>query len=81
MRLLQHLSEDDPDRQVEFCKWIVNKSDGDVNSPSEILFTDGEVNCQTVRYWSDSNLHCLSLSKMQGAGRLMVWCGIEFLSN
>jgi hypothetical protein len=40
MQLLQHLSEDDPDRWMEFCEWVVNKLDDDTNFPFGILFTD-----------------------------------------
>jgi hypothetical protein len=83
MQLLQHFSEDDRDRRMEFCEWVVNKLDGDTNFPSGILFTDepnfyinGEVNLQNLHYWSDSNPHWMCLSTMQGAGKLMVWCRI-----
>jgi DNA-binding MurR/RpiR family transcriptional regulator len=55
MQMLQHLSEGYPD--MEFCKWAVNKFDGDANFSSGILFTEeanfyvnGEVNRQNVRY-------------------------------
>jgi hypothetical protein len=51
MQMLQHLSEEDPDRRMEFCEWAVNKLDGGANFSSGILFTDeanfyvnGEVN-------------------------------------
>jgi hypothetical protein len=44
MQLLQHLSEDDPDRRMEFCEWVVNTLDGNVNFPSGIFFID-EANC------------------------------------
>jgi hypothetical protein len=56
MQLLQHLSEDDPDRRMEFCEWVVNKLDGDAKFPSGIFFTDeanfyinGEVDRQNLR--------------------------------
>jgi hypothetical protein len=83
MQLLQHLSEDDPHRLMEFCEWVVNKLDGDANFPSGIFFTDEanfyvneEADRQNLHYWSDSNPHWMSPSKMQGARKLMVWCGI-----
>ena len=48
-----------------------------------ILFTDeanfyinGEVNRQNLRYWSDTNPYWMSPSKIQGAGKVVVWCGI-----
>jgi len=50
---------------------------------SGILFTDeanfyvnGEVNRQNLRYWSNASPHWMSPTKMQGAGKLMVWAGI-----
>jgi hypothetical protein len=82
MQMLQHLSEDEADRRMEFCEWAINKLDGDANFSSGILFTDeanfyvsGEVNRQNVRYWSDTNPHWMNSSKMQGTGKVMV-CGI-----
>jgi hypothetical protein len=64
MEILQHLSKDDPDRWMEFCEWAVNKLDVGANILSGILFADeanfyvnGEVNRQSVRYWSDTNPH------------------------
>jgi hypothetical protein len=83
MQLLQHLSEDDPDRRMECFEWVVNKLDDNANFPSAILFTDeanfyvnGEVNGQNLRYWSDSSRRWTSPPNMQEAGKLMVWCGI-----
>jgi hypothetical protein len=83
MQLLQHLSEGDPDRWMEFCRWPVNNFDGDANFSSGILFADeanfyvnGEVNRQNVCYWSDTNLYRMNPSKMQCAGKIMMWCGI-----
>jgi hypothetical protein len=60
MQMLQYLSEDDPDRRMEFCRWPVNKLEGDANFSSGTLFTDeanfyvhGEANRQN--YLSDTN--------------------------
>jgi hypothetical protein len=83
MEMLQHLSEGNPDRPMEFSEWAVNKLDGGTNFSSGILFTDeanfyvnGEVDHQNLRYWSDINSQWMNPSKMQGAGKVMVWCGI-----
>jgi hypothetical protein len=35
-----HLSEDDPNRRMEFCEWVVNSLDGEATFPSAILFID-----------------------------------------
>jgi hypothetical protein len=37
------------------------------------IFINGEVNRQNVRYWSDTNPHWMNPSKMQGAGKVLVW--------
>jgi hypothetical protein len=83
MHLLQHLSEDNLDGGMGFCEWVVNKQVGDTNFQSGVLFTDEanfyvneEVNHQNLHYWSDSNSHWTIPSKMQGAGKLVMWCGI-----
>jgi transposase len=83
MRMLQHVNENDQDRRMEFCEWAVNKLDCGADFSSGILFTDeanfyvnGEVNHQNVRYCTDTNPHWMNPSKVQGAGKVMVWCGI-----
>lgn len=83
LQMLQHLTEDDPDRRVEFCEWALNMHENVPGFVSSILFSDeanfyvsGEVNKQNVRYWMDSNPHWMSDCKSQGAEKLMVWCGI-----
>jgi hypothetical protein len=68
---------------MEFCEWAVNKLDGDANYSSGILLIDevnvyinGKVNRQNVRnvrYWSATNPRWMNPSKMQGAGKLLVW--------
>jgi hypothetical protein len=40
IQMFQHLNEDDPEGQLEFCEREINKSDGEANFSSEILFTD-----------------------------------------
>ena len=83
IQLLHHLSEDDPDRRIEFCEWAVDQFAHDESLPSKILFSDeanfytnGEVNRQNFRYWSDQNPQAFLDCKMQGASKVMVWCGI-----
>lgn len=83
VQMLQHLSEDDPDRRIEFCEWALQRLEESPTFSSNILFTDeanfyinGEINHQNWRYWSDSNPNWTDPSKMQGAGKVMVWCGI-----
>lgn len=83
IQMLQHLSEDDPDRRVEFCQWALHQLEETPDLTLNILFTDeanfyvnGEINHQNWRYWSDSNPNWTDASKMQGCGKVMVWCGI-----
>ena len=40
------------------------------------FYVNGEVNRQNLRYWSNANPHWMSPTKMQGAGKLMVWARI-----
>lgn len=83
LHLMQKLSEDDPDRRLEFCSWAMTMCEENDNFPYEILFTDeanfyvsGEVNKQNTRYWSPNNPYWFDETKVQGSSRLMVWCGI-----
>ena len=62
IQMLQHLSEDDPDRRVEFCQWALHQLEETPDLTLNILFTDeanfyvnGEINHQNWRYWCDSN--------------------------
>ena len=79
--MMQHLTEHDPHRRMEFCEWVIGEMEKESSFSSGILLTDeanfyinGEVNGQNLRYWSDA--HWIDASKMQGAQKLMVWCGI-----
>ena len=55
--MAHHLSEDDPDRRMEFCEWALSNVNEDPNFSIKILFTDeanfyvnGKVNRQNLRY-------------------------------
>ena len=82
---MQYLTEDDPDHRMEFCEWVIGEIEKESSFSSGTLFTDEanfcinrEVNRQNLRYWSDVNPHwMMDASKMQGAQKLMVWCGIR----
>lgn len=63
-KLLQALNEDDPDRRLEFCEWILDSPEKDQNLLDRILLTDeatfqtnGRVNRHNCVYWSDTNPH------------------------
>ena len=53
--MAHHLSEDDPDRRMEFYEWALSNVNEDPNFSTKILFTDeanfyvnGEVNRQNL---------------------------------
>ena len=83
LQLQQHLSEDDPDRRLQFCEWAVEQLRQDPNFAMHMLHSDeanfyvtGEVNKQNLRYWSPDNPTWTDPCKMVGAGKIMVWVGI-----
>lgn len=81
--LLQELSEDDPDRRMQFCQEIMDYIDLQPNFVSRILFSDeatfclnGFVNRHNCRYWSDHNPHWMIEHRTQHPQKLNVWAGI-----
>ena len=63
-RLLHALNEDDPDRRMEFCEWILYSTQEVPTRLDRILWTDeaifqmnGRVNRHNCVYWSDTNPH------------------------
>ena len=40
LHMAHHLSEDDPDRRMEFCEWALSNVNEDPNFSTKILFTD-----------------------------------------
>ena len=84
LQILNHLTEDDPDRRMQMCEWFSGQLFiNDRFSEDFILFSDeamfyvnGEVNRHNVRYWSQSNPRWFDPSKQQGGQKVMVWCGL-----
>lgn len=83
LHMAEHMSEDDPDRRMEFCEWVLSKLKEDANISTKILFTDeanfyvnGEVNWENLHYWNNGNPHWMSPTRMHGADKVMVWAGI-----
>jgi transposase len=81
-RLLQALNEDDPDRRVEFCEWILDSIQDNPNLLDRILWTDeaifqtnGRVNRHNCVYWSDTNPHFI-IEQELNVPRVVVWGGI-----
>ncbi|CAF3931381.1 unnamed protein product [Rotaria sp. Silwood1] len=81
-RLLQALNEDDPDRRVEFCEWILDSTQDDQTLLDQILWTDettfktnGHVNRHNCVYWSDTNPHFI-IEQELNVPQVIVWGGI-----
>ncbi len=80
--LLQALNEDDPDRRLEFCEWLLENAREDPSLLNRILWTDeavfqtnGRVNRHNCVYWSDVNPH-LIIEQELNVPRVTVWGGI-----
>ncbi|CAF3907141.1 unnamed protein product [Rotaria sp. Silwood2] len=78
-RLLQALNEDDPDRRLEFCEWLLDSARDDPTLLDRILWTDeasfqtnGHVNKHNCIYWSDTNPHFI-IEQELNVPRLIVW--------
>jgi transposase len=81
-RLLQALNEDDPDRRVEFCEWILDSIQEDSTLLDRILWTDEacfQINDRVTRhncvYWTDTNPHLIIEQEMH-VPKVVVWGGI-----
>ena len=53
--MLHHISEDNPDKRLEFCEWVICKLNDDENFSNKIMFNNvanfyvnGEVNRQNI---------------------------------
>ena len=80
-RLLQALHEDDPDRRLEFCEWMLDSTEDDSIRLDRILRTDeatfqtnGRVNRHNCVYWSDTNPHFIE--QELNVPRVIIWRGI-----
>lgn len=83
MKILHALTEDDPDRRVEFCEWLTRTIEGERGFLKRVCFADectfflnGKVNKQNVRYWSDTNPHIFREGHTQFPKKVNVWAGI-----
>ena len=81
-RLLQALNDDDLDRRIEFCEWLLQESSHDPSVLDRILWTDeaifqanGRVNRYNCVHWSDTNPH-LVIEQELNVLRVAVWVGI-----
>lgn len=83
LKMLHELTEDDPDRRLEFCELMAVRLNRNRNYHKWICFSDectfflnGKVNRQNVRYWSDVNPHVYRECNTQFPQKLNVWAGI-----
>lgn len=81
--LVQELMEDDFDRRVEFCEFMMEKNNRDPLFLKNVLFSDeatfllsGHVNRQTCRYWATENPHWMQEHHTQYPKKVNVWAGI-----
>jgi hypothetical protein len=81
-KLLQAFNEDDPDRRMEFCEWILDTIEEAPTLLDRILWTDeaifqtnGRVNRHNCVYWSDINPHVI-IEQELNVPRVIVWGGI-----
>ncbi|CAF0981669.1 unnamed protein product [Rotaria sp. Silwood1] len=81
-RLLQSLNEDDPDRRLEFCEWILDSTEKDPTLLDQIWWTDeaifkinGRINGHNCVYWSDANPHFI-IEQELNVPQVIVWGGI-----
>ena len=80
---VQHLTEEQKRKRVEFCQNMLQRMDEDPNLPFRVLWSDestfptcGEVNKQNNRMWATNNPNFTKIIKTQGRQSVNVWCGI-----
>lgn len=73
MVLHQALNNEDYDRRIDYCHWMLGMIRENRELLSEILWTDeatfrsdGNVNLHNMHYWSDNNPHWLREVQYQG---------------
>jgi len=81
-RLLQHLSEDDPDRRLQFAEIVLNKIREDDQFLDKIIWSDeasfklsGHVNRHNCVYWYDENPHLTMTTELNQPG-VTVWASL-----
>lgn len=81
--LHQHLYENDSDRRLVYCNWLLRKQVDDNNFLSKILFSDetrftnnGMFNRNNMRYWAQENPRLLRQGRFQDRFGFNVWAGI-----
>ena len=80
--LVHAMSEDDPDRRIEFCETFIDKCDHDLRFAEKIFWSDeaifkmnGHVNRHNAIYWDSQNPH-VEIERNISVEGVTVWAAI-----
>jgi len=83
---VQHLREDDVERRLEFCRWLIFENNRGNTYCSRILFSDESLftrerlfNAHTMHYWAEENPFVIRERSFQiwsSKWNLNIWAGI-----
>lgn len=80
---VQALSDDDYDRRMEFCQWIIENQLHDEEFHKSIVFSDeavfhlnGMVNLHNLHFWAPENPH-MQIEKPHDRQSITVWCMVD----
>lgn len=83
VRLIHELTEDDPDRRLQFCEGFMQHCVRDPQFLNHVVFSDeatfclhGAVNRHNCRYWSEENPHWVQTVHTQTPQKVNVWAGL-----
>ncbi|XP_049809920.1 uncharacterized protein LOC126252950 [Schistocerca nitens] len=82
-RLVQQLSDNDPDQRLEFCEWVQEMVRRELGFMGSIILSDeaqfklnGTVNWQKCVYWAEDNPH-ITVEKAVNLPGVKLWCGLS----
>jgi transposase len=82
-RLIHAITEDDPDRRLEFCEWFTGCAEDNAQFYQQILYSDeaqfklnGRINRHNSVYWASDNPHATIQQELNLPG-ITVWAGIH----
>nr|CAI5842874.1 unnamed protein product [Callosobruchus analis] len=82
-RLVQQLSDEDPDRRLQFCEWIQEMVIREPGFMGSIIWSDeaqfklnGTVNRHNCVYWCEENPH-ITIQKAVNLPGVNLWCGLS----
>lgn len=81
--LVQELRNEDLNRRIDFCNWILDQHVEDDQFVKHVLFSDecqfyndGKVNRHNCHYWAQENPHWTMDGHTQQRWKVDVWCGM-----